>query len=346
MQEPLDKIRATPSSERKGRRLAVKAAVLLVVVLALIEGSAKAAEPTAIRIAVLKFGTVNWELDVVRHHGLDKTKGIDVEVLPLANKQATTVALQGGSADIIVTDWVWVSRQRNAGWTYTFVPYSKSVGALVVPAQSPVHTLADLLGKRTGIAGGPLDKSWLVLRALAERSDGIDLASAAEPAFGAPPLLSEKIRDGELDAVITFWHYAARLEAAGMRRVLNVATAIRRLGLDADPPMLGYVFREDWANEHRETVLAFFHATRAARKILMTSDQEWERLRPLMRVEDDATFRALRDGYRAGIPHAWGAKQITAAARLFTILADVGGEALVGPVPHLAKGTFWPAVRY
>jgi NitT/TauT family transport system substrate-binding protein len=184
-----------------------------------------ASEPVPIRIAVLKFGTVNWELDVIRHHGLDRAEGVRLDVVELATKSATTIALQGDGADVVVTDWIWVSRQRNEGQDFTFIPYSAAVGALVVPANSPIRNLADLNGKRLGIAGGPLDKSWLLIRALAERRYGIDLNTTVDKVFGAAPLLSHQIESGEIDAVISFWHYAARLEAKGMRRLIGIDEA-------------------------------------------------------------------------------------------------------------------------
>src|SRR3546814_9799973 len=63
------------------------------VVLAALSGTA-AAEP--IRMAVLKFGTVNWELSTIRRHGLDERHGFTLDVQELASNQATTVALQAG----------------------------------------------------------------------------------------------------------------------------------------------------------------------------------------------------------------------------------------------------------
>ena len=87
-----------------------------------------------LRISVLKFGTVNWELDVIRHHKLDKKYGFRLDVTELAGTMATKVALQGGSADMIVTDWLWVTRQRMNGFDFTFSPFSSATGALIVPA--------------------------------------------------------------------------------------------------------------------------------------------------------------------------------------------------------------------
>ncbi len=53
-----------------------------------------------------------------------------------------------------------------------FLPYSSTEGALMVPGDSPVRSVADLAGKRLGVAGGPLDKNWLLLRARPARRTG------------------------------------------------------------------------------------------------------------------------------------------------------------------------------
>jgi NitT/TauT family transport system substrate-binding protein len=308
--------------------------------------AAHAADLGTIRIGVLQFGTVNWELDVIEHHGLDAKEGFTLEMVGFASNDAADVALMGEAVDGIVEDWLWVSRLRADGVPLTFIPYSSSVGALMVAADGSIRSLADLEGKRLGIAGGPLDKSWLLIRALAREQEGIDLAEVAELVYGAPPLLAEKLKSGELDAVINYWHYAARLEAEGHRRLLDVTQAQEGLGVPADTPQLGYVFREAWADEHPDLVQAFARASRAAKVIMDESDEEWERLRPLTRAEDDATLDALKRRYREGIVQSWGDEEREAAAQLYAVLAELGGEGLVGGSPVLVDGTFWPGVRY
>jgi NitT/TauT family transport system substrate-binding protein len=304
-----------------------------------------AADLGTIRIGVLQFGTVNWELDVIKHHGLDAKEGFTLEMVGFASNDAADVALMGEAVDGIVEDWLWVSRQRAGGVPLTFIPYSSSVGALMVPADGSIRTLADLDGKRLGIAGGPLDKSWLLIQALARERDGVDLAEVAEVVYGAPPLLTEKFKSGELDAVINYWHYAARLEAQGHKRLLDVTEAQEGLGVPADTPQLGYVFSEEWADEHPDLVQAFARASRAAKAIMDESDEEWERLRALTRAEDDATLAALKRRYREGIVHSWGDPEREAAGRLYAVLAELGGEELVGSSPVLVNGTFWSGVR-
>ena len=312
----------------------------------LIAAAAHAADLGTIRIGVLQFGTVNWELNVIKHHGLDAKEGFNLEMVGFASNDAADVALMGEAVDGIVEDWLWVSRQRAEGVRLTFIPYSSSVGALMVPADGSIATLADLEGKRLGIAGGPLDKSWLLIQALAKERDGVDLAEVAEVVYGAPPLLTEKFRSGELDAVINYWHYAARLEAQGHKRLLDVTEAQEGLGVPADTPQLGYIFREEWADEHAELVQAFARASRAAKTIMDESDEEWERLRALTRAEDDATLAALKHRYREGIVHSWGDPERAAAGQLYAVLAELGGEDLVGSSPVLVDGTFWSGVRF
>src|SRR5689334_2199658 len=38
-----------------------------------------------VKIGVLKFGTVSWELDTIKTHGLDKAEGLNLQVVELAN---------------------------------------------------------------------------------------------------------------------------------------------------------------------------------------------------------------------------------------------------------------------
>ena len=313
---------------------------LFAIAAALLVTTVAAASGHQVRVGVLKFGTVHWELDVIQTHSLAEQQGIDLQIVKFGSKRATSVALQGGGADVIVTDWIWVSRQRAEGRDYAFAPYSLSVGGLMVRPDSGIAELADLAGRKVGIAGGPVDKSWLLLQAYAKRG-GLDLAAAVEPVFGAPPLLNELMQRGDLPAVLNFWHYNARLKGAGMKEFLPAAELLPALGVDRPIPLLGWVFNRSWANENRDAVAGFLRASYSAKHLLLESDEEWKRLEPKMKVSDAATAAALRDAYRLGIPRQFGEADREAAARAFGILAAEGGEKLVGASDSLDPGTFW-----
>ncbi len=304
-------------------------------------GQARAATP--LRIGTLRFGSLGWELDVIARHHLAEAAGLTIEPVEFASNQAIQVGLQGGRVDMVATDFLWVARSRAGGADWTFVPFSNALGALIAPQDGAVRAITDLPGKRLGIAGSPLDKSWLILRAFASKTAGIDLDATAQKSFGPPPLLAEQMAAGRLDAVLTFWPFAARAEAAGMRRVLAVEDALAGLGIGAGAPMVGFVFSEAWAAKNRATLDGFITAARGAGSILDSSDAEWTEIARLTGASGPAELARLRDWFRQGIPRDWGEDQRAAAAKLYGVLAAIGGPDLVGPAQSLPAGTFWQA---
>src|SRR4030081_573401 len=150
--------------------------MLLAVAVLAVTHAAPARAAETIRIAVQKTGTFAWELAVIRAHGLDRKANLAIQVNELASPEAGKIALRGGSVDIIVSDWLWVSRERGLGAKLTFYPYSSALGAVMVPNVSSIRTLTDLKGRKLAVAGGPIDKNWLLLRA-SMKQDDIDLKS-------------------------------------------------------------------------------------------------------------------------------------------------------------------------
>jgi NitT/TauT family transport system substrate-binding protein len=296
-----------------------------------------------VRVAVQKTGTFAWELAVIRSHGLDKQANLSVQAVELASPEAGKIALRAGNADIIVSDWLWVSRERTLGARLTFYPYSSALGAVMVPASSPIRTLADLKGRKIAVAGGPIDKNWLLLQAWLKQA-GIDLKSDSTIAYGAPPLLAAKTLSGEMDAALNYWNFCAILEAKGFRRVAGIEDLLPRLGAKGRTAMIGYVFDEKWAHANQDTIARFIAMTRMAKQILSNSDAEWERIAPLTGAPDAVTLRAYRDRYREGVPRRPIADEETDARVLYQVLAAIGGRELVGPAPELDPGTFYHAI--
>ncbi len=301
--------------------------------------SAALAEHPRLRAALQLTGTVNWEVDTIRHNGFDKANGFSLAVTDMAGTPAAQIALMAGEVDVIVSDWLWVARERAAGRDVVFIPYSRAVGALLVPGGSGAKALADLRGQRIGVAGGPVDKSWLILRAYARQAEGFDLAGQTEQVFGAPPLIFKAALGGEFAAAVNFWHFGARMQAAGMRPLITVSAAATALGLDPDTPLLGYVVRGEVLRAHPGLAAGLAAASRAAKDKLASDPAAWDRIRPLMNAASDAEFAALKAGFLDGIPKP-GPVDRAAAQRLLGLMVELGGADLAGDLKELPDGVF------
>jgi NitT/TauT family transport system substrate-binding protein len=310
----------------------------LLVILSLVIGAPAALARDTLRIGMQTTGTFAWQLDVIRRHGLDA--GLDLQISEYASPDAGKLALNGGSVDVAVVDWLWAARARALGAKLQFYPYSSAVGSIMVKSDSPLRRLEDLRGKMLAVAGGPLDKSWLIVQAAALRQ-GIDLKREATLAYGAPPLVAQKLRQGEADANLNFWNFCARLEAQGYRHLLDVRDAEVALGLEQPVALIGYAFSEEFAASHKRTIDRFIAAARSADDIMLRSDEEWDALRPLMNAEDEWTFKAYRDRTRDGIPRRPVAAEEADARTLFRTLAAIGGAELVGPRQELDPGLYY-----
>jgi NitT/TauT family transport system substrate-binding protein len=302
--------------------------------------SARAAP--AVRMGILQFGTVQWVGDIIQRHALDAANDFTLVTTMLANTDAGRVALMANAADVVVSDWMFVAAQRAAGTKLCFAPFSSATGAIMVGQDSPIRSLADLSHRKLGIAGGPVDKSWMIVRAAAKAASGSDLTQAADVVYGAPPLLNAKLVQGELEAVLTYWNFAARLDAAGYRQVTSVDECATSLGLPAAMCLVGFVFHEDWANQYPGAINGFLAAAASAGDLLAQSAGEWQQIRPIMSAPDDALFERLKQRFIAGITHPSAEAQERAATQLFEVLLRTGGSRATDGLAQLPRGIFWP----
>lgn len=300
-----------------------------------------ASEQSLIRLGVLAFGTVNWELAAMQQAKLMETEQYRLEVTRVANPQTGKIALQSGAVDMIVTDWVWVSHQRSLGKDYTFYPYSNTTGALVVANDSPIKQLSDLSNKKLAIAGGELDKNSLLLRALMARQGQADVFDSIAKVYGAPPLLNQQMLHKRVDAVLTYWHYAARMQADAYRVLMTGHDILQGLGIQEQVPSIGYVFSEQWAQHNQSAIQAFLGQTRQLKNTLCADINAWQDIKPLTHAKTDKESQLLRRGYCQGRVLNWGQKEQRAAAEIYQYLKAASHKRLTGIAEKLVPGTFW-----
>ncbi len=314
--------------------------------LALLATASPAAEPQHLVLGVQASGTVKWELAAISALGLDTANGLSLEVRELADSKAGQIALQARQVDVILSDFVWVSLQRDQGNLVTLVPHSLAVGGLMVDPAAGIASIADLKGKVLAVSGSPVDKSYVILAAAYAKLTGGTLSTDATARFGAPPLVNELLTGGQAQAALNLWNWNARAALAGKVELTSIPSLLDDLGVTETPPLLGWTFFEDTAAQKPEAIGAFLDTSFAAKAALLTDDALWDTIRPAMNVgDDDALFRALRDGYRAGIVAQFDPDNTVAASATFALLVQYGGADVVGDATALSPGTFWPGYR-
>ena len=292
-----------------------------------------------VRVAALSYGSASWELQVMKTEGLDRAHGFDLAIVTTQSPAAAAIAIQGGSADVSVQDWLWVLRQYQGGRAFRFYPFSTAVGSLMVPANG-AREIDELRGEPVGIAGGAADKGWVLLSQWYLSRRGASLAAQLEPKFASPPLLNQLAMRGDLAGVLTYWHYAARLEAQGFRTLMSVTDVLAALGVDEPVAMLGWVFADQLATQQPQLMDQFILASMMTKQRMAASDVVWRAAEPWMRAENAREKQLLINGFRAGIPGPFNDRAKAAISRVAAIYltrTDSNGEA--SPVLNSSSST-------
>lgn len=292
---------------------------------------AGAQDAKPVRVGLQAAGTFSWVVHAIEVFDVGSEFGIDVQPVTYASKQATELALRAGDVDIVVDDFIGAVTMRNNGVPVRAVyPYSKATGGVVVPVDSAIESVADLRGKT--IAAASLDdKSLLILRALTTSEYGFDPQVDGKTLQAAPPLMSELLAKGEIDAAIPFWHFVARMTGSGdYRDIATVTDMLADLGLPSDLPILVVVARD---GTDPEAVRGFLGAMNAAIERMKTDDGDfWQSIldEELYSLPDPSLFPAVRQRWEAGLPETWNQEMITGLVDLVDRLVAVAGPEVVG----------------
>lgn len=228
-----------------------------------------------VRIMISPAGTMGIAPAVIKKYGLDKKHGINLEVISYSDQKSATAAIQGKSAEMVVFDWLATARLRASGTPVVGIaPFLTYVNSVIVPRDSKLNTLADLKGKRVGVAH-KTGFDWVIMQAAAEKLNKMDLGRDVEVREGAVPLLRGLIEKGDLDATQMWNSLAPEMLASGKyRTMVSIRELTQQMGLPT-VPFLMFSMREDYAKQNPGNARAFVAAYRDAADILMKDEEVW-----------------------------------------------------------------------
>jgi NitT/TauT family transport system substrate-binding protein len=303
---------------------------------------AQASSLPTLRVGVLQYGTLNWEMEIIHQQNQDKAYGFNLETLALGSPQALLVALQGGAVDLIIGDWLWAARQQENGQAYYFYPYSTAAGMLISGHPNTLTNIQQLKGKKVGFAGGKANKNWLLYSAYIQAQTGIDLAQQAEIKFASPPMLNTLLKRGDLDAIVTFWHYGAELNAANYPTLLTMKQVLQGFDIKQEIPLIGWLFKQQWANQNSQLIENFLALSYATKRQMQHDDDLWQKITSFTAKYPKHEQETIIDAYRAGIPHQFNASTRRALQHVFRVLkTQQQDNEITGNLTKLPDDLFW-----
>lgn len=222
-------------------------------------------EKASITVGMLPIAD-NVQLKVAIDRGLFKAEGLDVKYEVQLGGSDAIPKLKSGRLDISFGAYVPFFQAHASGAIDMRIVADGSQSApgtdvIILPLDSPIHSVQDLTGKRIGVnVTGSFTE--MLVKAAVEPS-GVKLT---ERNFVAVPFpdTAKALRDKKIDAALVPEPYSTLLQTTMGARVLVDACQ----GATADFPLAGYAASADWVKRYPKTLAAFQRAIVKAQRLL------------------------------------------------------------------------------
>ena len=198
-------------------------------------------------------------LYIAQDDGYFKQQGLHVSIEQIPSSQAIIADQLAGKVDISAGSYIPYINAQATGARFRILAEASTLRAqtraLLVPANSPVTTLADLIGKKIGVNGTNSIGTLLISALLAENGlspKSVDLVTDS----GGFPAMPQALDNGAWSAAFLAEPYITEAEETYGERVL----ADFDTGATLNFPVDGYVATQAWARKYPNTAAAFVRA--------------------------------------------------------------------------------------
>ncbi len=234
----------------------MKKLLLAIIVAALTAGSAGADELSPVKLGISKLGAMTnvW---VASKIGIFKKHGLDLQIVEIPLSSQNISVLQAKSVDIVLQIPGTAMVAKEQGFDIVLVGQNETAGtkppvsnAILVPVNSPVKSVQDLVGKRMATSS-PRGQSFAALKELFQRAgSSVEKVQMMEAPFTS---VADLLRSGQVDAAIALDPYTTQITRAGYGRVISwyMQESI------PDQPVGAWWALRSWAEAHKKEVAAF-----------------------------------------------------------------------------------------
>ena len=261
-------------------------------------------------------------LYIAQNEGLFAEQGLHVTIEKIASSQAIIAGQLKGQVDITAGSYVAYISAQAAGARFRILAEASVLGpgarALVITADSPITTVAQLAGKKIGVNGTNSIGTLLVSSLLAEHGVSPRKVDFVTDADGFPAMPGQ-LQDGAWAAAFLAEPYITVAQEKYGDQVL----ADLDQGDTSNFPIDGYVATQAWAQKYPKTAAAFVRAIEAGQRI---ANSDGPAVQAAMARYDklprDVTAAMVLSGYPIGPVDETRIQRVAAAMLQFGMLGQ------------------------
>ena len=297
------------------------------------------AEPIKIRWNAIVGASQSYLPIVLTEQGIAERHGFEIEIIQQSGAGAQFIALRSGDTDLVTGNILDLHIQRSQDLDVSSIGSFLKFESPIIALPGGPQTAADLEGSKFGTPRASLF-GFLIMRAATVNSFGFDLAEDTELAEGAPGLLNELIRSGELDAAFQFSSLAfGPLQRGDFVLVTSAQDLIADAGFNPDFLYLLYIVSQDWIDANPGAVDRLMAMIAEGREVLQTDDSVWPALAESSGV-DPEFVPAFMEFTRAELDTAYTPELVEATQEIFTALVDTVGSEVLGDITTVDPEAF------
>ena len=296
-------------------------------------------EPIKIRWNAIVGASQGFLPVVLLEQGIAEKHGFEIEIIQQSGAQAQFIALRAGDTDLVTGNILDLHIQRSQDLDISAIGSFLKFESPIIALPDGPQTAADLEGTTFGTPRAGLF-GFLIMRAATLAAHGFDLGEDTELIEGAPGLLNELVRSGELDAAFQFSSLAF---GPVQRGEFSLATSAQQLmaeaGFDPDFLYLLYIISQDWVDANPDAVDDLTAMLAEGREVLQTDDSVWPAFAESSGV-DPEFVPAFMEFTRAELDTVYTPDLLASTQEIFDALVDAVGSEVLGEVTTIDPEAF------
>ncbi|GAA5120497.1 ABC transporter substrate-binding protein [Alloalcanivorax gelatiniphagus] len=233
-------------------------ALLLVATLCTLALNARA-DDTEIRIGDMAQSLNGIASHVMIDQGLDHKYGVDLKYKGYPTLDGLFNAIRGKQVDVGFGGWTGFAQFRAQGFpVFNIYPVGRGTSLdVLVPADSDIHKLEDLKGKRVASYAGAAGTATVLLRVVLNDFYQFDPAKDGNLQYVGPGIIPTLLDSGDIDAGLLFDPLATKAIASGKYRSIGNLGDIYKEKTGDDFLWIALATNDDFAEAHPEALSGF-----------------------------------------------------------------------------------------